>query len=1177
MVNTLNLGTLNVAGLLSPSSHDKFLVLQQKSLDILALQEAHCPNIHTSNSWSQFFYPKLSYWTHYTALIINPILQPTNFRTFFNDRIMCIDIVWDNKPITILNIYAPNIVTDRISLFEKIHTIPRLDSFILLGDFNQIINPYTDKFPTPTTIPQGSNPLQLTLSYMSAIDIFSPKDFNINNMSRFTIRNNHLKSASRIDYIFASYDLSALATDKNTSQTHISDHKLVSATLNKSIYKSNNSKWKKLLPIMAKSQHITQWTNAHLKTSKYTPHPAINPTNWTQTKKDLIKYTSKIGSRLKRSQDASINHAQNRISHLEKNKSRKPSFNWITEYVATTLKLKSLTKIEDHTKFLQSGARWTAKGEQPNKFFFSSFKSRLIQTNLDKVTVDNNTYTQPDDISKFTHKFYSTLLSNSPNLDTPNNTTIKFAKPPKFTDSDRDSLMIPFTINEIKNCVRKLPNNKSPGPDGIPYEYYKANLTTLAPNLTILFNQILSTSCPLTDSGDSIMITLYKKGPKDLLKNWRPICLSNTDSKIYSKLLASRIGTLAKKYISNHQFGFVPERNIWDNIYPITNITRAKDRSGALAFLDQEKAYDRVSWPYLISTLTDFNFPTQITNWISKTLKKSQITIQSQLFTSPPIIPSRGLKQGDPLSPLLYNFSIDPLLITLNNTLQGVSIPGQPPIKIMAFADDCVVGLANKEDSLTLEKTILHYESISQAKLNTDKTQILKLDTNHIKLPWKTQPTKESIRHLGILLNKEGTDNLAMETALITKTRLTLSKWKYRKITIIGKTHLINTFINSPFWYKARAFPLSNQFIQTVQSLVQTFLWNSTSHPIKISILSKPKELGGTGLTDIKSQSGKIFGNFLIKILDPNSANTPGWPMAARILISKELKVKAPNNKFSLLNHLEKNPNTIGPHTMSPFSKSVLRFIREFKWAFSSCFTQLKKGAHTKSFIIYTNGIKTDSKSYPPIISQESNTPKLYNLISKQSITQSESRNIWKNCFLPVIPPKLKANTWKMFVGAYRTADRAYPIIQQCHKCNIPDTLSHRVLECPAAKSIWNYITQILIGPEKTEPPDKLIKTFSSNSKCNKEILIMKIITHISLWCIHTRCIESQKIKEDIPFHRTKNKISHIIHEVFYPINFYDYWPPNLKKTLDMLRIIPSITVNPAMRRIDISKPMDTQ
>ena len=169
--------------------------------------------------------------------------------------------------------------------------------------------------------------------------------------------------------------------------------------------------------------------------------------------------------------------------------------------------------------------------------------------------------------------------------------------------NDLVDIFTPIKEEEVIAAIKSSSCNKCPGPDSIPFEVYQRYCNTIAPILTQLFNYCIQNSTYPPGANESIVITLYKKGPKTNLSNWRPIALSNSDLKLLTKVLASRLNPIASQVLSPNQYGFIQGRSIHDNINTVTNVLRDPHAKGALCFLDQEKAYDRVDWDYLSACL----------------------------------------------------------------------------------------------------------------------------------------------------------------------------------------------------------------------------------------------------------------------------------------------------------------------------------------------------------------------------------------------------------------------------------------------------------------------------------------------------------------------------------------------------------------------------------------------
>ena len=155
--------------------------------------------------------------------------------------------------------------------------------------------------------------------------------------------------------------------------------------------------------------------------------------------------------------------------------------------------------------------------------------------------------------------------------------------------------------------------------------------------------------------------------------------------------------------ISKSQFRFFKGRLISDNINTLINITQNKKSRGSLCFLDQEKAYDKVDHRYLSKCLNFFNIEKSFITWISRYQSKASFRVIGNNFKTEEIQSKRGLKQGDPMSPILYNLTIDPLLRKLNENIIGIKGYGQEDLKTLAFADDCVIGIGSNEDSRLTE------------------------------------------------------------------------------------------------------------------------------------------------------------------------------------------------------------------------------------------------------------------------------------------------------------------------------------------------------------------------------------------------------------------------------------------------------------------------------------------
>jgi hypothetical protein len=192
----------------------------------------------------------------------------------------------------------------------------------------------------------------------------------------------------------------------------------------------------------------------------------------------------------------------------------------------------------------------------------------------------------------------------------------------------------------------------------------------------------------------ALISLLLKKGDLAALKNWRPVSLINTDYKVWMAALASRLARHLGSIIGEEQCGFLQGRSIFNPILTAKALFKKhKRRRGGMALLlDLEKAYDRVNHSYLFRCLRQVGVPERWCEMLSSLYSYSSSKVMVNKFHTDSFRIGRGVRQGCPLSPLLFTIAIEPLaeLIRADERLKGIKL-GNRLIKVILYADDITV------------------------------------------------------------------------------------------------------------------------------------------------------------------------------------------------------------------------------------------------------------------------------------------------------------------------------------------------------------------------------------------------------------------------------------------------------------------------------------------------------
>ena len=647
----------------------------------------------------------------------------------------------------------------------------------------------------------------------------------------------------------------------------------------------------------------------------------------------------------------------------------------------------------------------------------------------------------------------------------------------------------PITLEEVKKVVFRIAADKCPGHDGIPIEFYKNNFNIIGPYLVKLFNNICSFEGEFPESWDLSILKLIPKSEFLCFDNFRPLQMINFDCKILAGVWADRIGEIVSDIINQYQTGGVKGRCIQQStllIHLLIQYQKQQGKGGFVVSKDDKKAFDNLIRDYLFYVLKKYGFSDKTISVIKKFYKNNKCKIIVNGFLSEAFSIKNGIRQGCPLSALLYVLAVEPLsvAILLAQEMAGFRLPNNSEVKLIQHVDDLNVFAQNKEGIRHVLSLFKDFGEISGSIINRDKSFIIQIGHSNesytiegipvLKNKCETQLVhgKETSVFVGEFRKILGIYFCANVKQYVHKNWMEIFRkcgrvmdmWEKVHLSLIGKVLVLNIKVIPKIFYLLQSIEPVKYWQDRLMVEFQKFVGGGSSS-IPLTILEWGRDKGGLGLISILNKARSLrfsyVKDFLKRLpaaeLSPvnsilgyyldiaiTSRYRPGMARTGQLCYGGDKKViNRGNMRKTYFQHFLED--------LGLFTIIENKYDGVDRWSQKEYYCKISEYA-ADLFIQENNNLVT---------------------IKKLHLNEENEKILWGNVFLKSLCTKVQAFNLRLVHGALPTMEviggksLRFPN-KYCSFCrnvlniNKVENETHILLECHIAKAVWHIINDKL-------------------------------------------------------------------------------------------------------------------
>ena len=865
--------SLNVRGLRNKDKRNQiFRWFRHQKSDILFLQETYWSTDLETIVRSEWHGPCFfSHGTNHSrgvSILFNDKLNVQAIvKCTLNGQLLILKTKVHDMDILLVNVYAPTQKQHREGFFRKLNSEINKHynsdcELILGGDWNCVLDMHKDVQGTENRYYKKPVNLKRLIKRYDLCDVWRLMHSDI---KQYTWRNISLKRASRLDYWLVTKQIKRKTSCTDIRPAIRTDHNAISIKFCIKQNERGPGYWKintDILDDVNYKMKVSEIIHSFCKNNYSSPQ-----IRWEMFKIRIREFSQKFCRKKALDRKNDKFSLDKKWCELEKQIDVNiPDQQVEKEYTDTKERLEKIYKHESKGAGIRARIRWMEEGERSTKYFLGLEKSNAKKKEISQLKRgnDNRIVSKNEEIMEEVVKYYSNLYKKEKH-DTKNMSNYTcFQNIDQLSIENKEMCEGLLTVEECKHAVFAMQKNKTPGSDGISIEFYQVFWSQIKTFLVDALNESYVTGLMSNTQQKGLITLLFKKGDSHDLKNWRPITLLNCDYKIMAAVLAARVQKVIGEIVHGNQTGYIKGRLAASNIRLTKDIIEyfiKTGQTGAIMLADFTKAFDVLDIQFLNLCLEKLNFGESFRKWISILYTNISSSVLVNGWISKSFDIERGIRQGCPLSSLLFILAAEFMAnrVRENNDIKPIRMVEYDfNLKLLQYADDTLFFVRDETSLKGILYELNQFGDVAGTRINKEKTVMIWLgDTgsswnleNH-DLIWTHKPVK----YLGHYIHFDNDEALKMdwEQKLI-KLKKVLDSWSKRSLTIFGRVTVLKCLALSQITHLIIVDSIPPTFLKMIESIIFKFIWNGKTEKIKRVSLMEEYSKGGIKMLDIQRQ-----------------------------------------------------------------------------------------------------------------------------------------------------------------------------------------------------------------------------------------------------------------------------------------------------------------------------------